>query len=1033
MSPMSSDEDKLGGATPPLVSAVINWRHRFILLVATLLLISPLAIATLRNKSIFPLFIIIFSLVLFVFWLIFRYEIFFLRRGLSERFLRFYSLQELFREEMDLYQMAGKVCEWLEKWLNCKKVYFYLINEVLNKCQVIARIDPESWSENSIPLNDFAISSLVKSQSAISLPVDSGLWINLGFRFLVPVRTKGKLAGFIALGEKRNGEPYYRIELKNLEILATQLGLFLEKEEYRKTLRRQLKELTSAQEILTRMVSNPYYLDSVLESLVEDLRLLFPQVRLIEICLWDEKERKMVARKVSGVGIVEGYKYDLGEGLSGLIARDRRSILIKDVQALKEKPKIPDAGVFRSFVGVPLIYQDKLIGSLEMDSFYPEAFGMEDLRFLESLAPYFAAIIHNTQVHYSMVKEKEALLEAYNLIGKMLASGLKGEELLVYISKVVNAFMDAEACAIRIWEGGKALTSYCAGSESILPPPRWEIDLCSRQDEVIIQELGKQGEFSDARGMKAFMGASIHLRGEKIGWIGVWKREPKDFSPAEMNWLKAFSAQVALIWEKILFQKELEKTRQYLGSLHCLKAALEGVSSFRELASKALKVLIDYYKLERIPCCLLFFASTPEDEPALAMSPGFSSYFAELLAFFAPKSPVESRALESLKGYLKGFDVLPLEADGKAWGIFVFPEGKIPDITLFLSHMGFLAARLTLKKELEKAEEKLFELLGLVSDGLYLAGKGGEISYIDEKACSLIGFTDKELVGRSLQVLYPEGSTSPLLEATQKGKLTLRTTYLKARDGHLIPVKEAAIPLSPEKTVVAFWDLSREKDLEKVQDVVTIFLVHEIGKLATKLSSALYLYREGKKRRETLDELVKLSDKMTETVRKLQEIINLERGKIRLNSIKLDVTKLAKEVVKRFADGGTHRFSFKEPAESLLALADEKMVEIILSNLLENALKYSPPGSLITVKVEAEGDEVKVSVKDEGEGIPIPLQKKIFEKFYRIETKETAKTSGLGLGLYFCKLIVEAHGGRIWVESSPGHGSTFSFTLPKTQ
>jgi len=1022
-----SSEDRSNGVAPPLTSFAINWGYRYIILALGFLLIIPLVIAFWKNKALLPPLLILLALFLIALWIISRYEIFFLRRGLSENFLRFYSLPKLFHEELEFPQLASRICEELANWLRCRKVYFFVIDEALGKCQPIARIDLETWEENSIPLDDPLISYLAMSQTPLPIPPGSNLRTDLGFRILLPIRAKGKLGGFLAFGEKSTGEPFYRIELKNLEILASQLSLFLEKENYKKTLRRQLKELTSAQEILTRTVANPYHLDSILEGMVESLRLLFPQVRLIEICLWDEKEKKMVVRKASGPGITEGYKYNLGEGLSGIIARDRKPILVIDSRTLKDKLKVPVAGPFRSFVGVPLIHQGKLIGSLEMDSLYPEAFKTEDLRFLESLAPYFAAIIYNSQTHYLMVKEKEALLEAYKLLSKMLTSGLKGEELLTHTAGMINTFMDSDACAIRVWDKEGNLNSYWAGSESILPPPKWEIDLCSRQDEVMLQEMERPGSFSDMRGMKAFIATSIYLKGEKIGWIGVWKRDPKAFSNAEMNWLKAFSAQVAAMCERIALQRELEKASQELDSLRHLKIALEKSSSLEEMAREGLKAIIEYFKLEGIPCCLLFFDS--KGEHAIAMSPSFNPHLAESLAFLSPTHPAEPEALTGLGRYLKNLKIFPVEFGGKAWGLFAFYGGKIPDISLHLHHLGSEAARFHLKNELEEVKENFIKFLRAVSDGLYLAGTKGEILDFDDKLCALTGFARDEMLKNNCRLLYPPETIPPVLESLRNGEIILKSTHIKAKDGHLVPVRETVIPLSPEKAAVAFWDLSQEKDLEKLQDVVTIFLTHEIGKLVNRLSSGLYLYKE---KRKALDEVIELSDKLIETVRKFNDLINLERGKIRLKLVKLDVAKLAKNVMERFAEQSSHRFSFEEPEEELLALGDEKLVEIILSNLLDNAVKYSSPGSLVTVKVEAHGDEVKVSVKDEGVGIPVPLQRKIFEKYYRIETKETAKVSGLGLGLYFCKLIVEAHGGKIWVESLPGCGSTFAFTLPRT-
>src|SRR5438132_8194631 len=97
---------------------------------------------------------------------------------------------------------------------------------------------------------------------------------------------------------------------------------------------------------------------------------------------------------------------------------------------------------------------------------------------------------------------------------------------------------------------------------------------------------------------------------------------------------------------------------------------------------------------------------------------------------------------------------------------------------------------------------------------------------------------------------------------------------------------------------------------------------------------------------------------------------------------------------------------------------------------MSNALKYSPPESPVEVSIEMDGEDVVVSVRDQGEGIPVGEQERIFDRFYQVGSVHTRKKGGVGLGLYIARRLVEAMSGRLWVESHPGTGSTFYFTLP---
>jgi signal transduction histidine kinase len=126
----------------------------------------------------------------------------------------------------------------------------------------------------------------------------------------------------------------------------------------------------------------------------------------------------------------------------------------------------------------------------------------------------------------------------------------------------------------------------------------------------------------------------------------------------------------------------------------------------------------------------------------------------------------------------------------------------------------------------------------------------------------------------------------------------------------------------------------------------------------------------------------------------------------------------------------THRLQLDFPGNFPPVLADEERLQAVFSNLISNAIKYSPDGGTIRVGGRAHRDNVELFVSDEGRGIPQDKQSRLFEPFYRVDSSLGRRTQGVGLGLFLVKAIVEGHGGRIWVESTPGRGSTFRFTLP---
>jgi signal transduction histidine kinase len=137
------------------------------------------------------------------------------------------------------------------------------------------------------------------------------------------------------------------------------------------------------------------------------------------------------------------------------------------------------------------------------------------------------------------------------------------------------------------------------------------------------------------------------------------------------------------------------------------------------------------------------------------------------------------------------------------------------------------------------------------------------------------------------------------------------------------------------------------------------------------------------------------------------------------------------EVSSLFAgDQQRHRITLVCPSDLPQVRGDENRLHQVLTNLLSNACKYSPHGTRIEVGSRATADELLIWVKDEGMGVPEEAREKVFDKFYRIDNSDSRKIGGTGLSLALVKEIVEAHGGRVWVESSPGCGSTFWVALP---
>ncbi len=230
------------------------------------------------------------------------------------------------------------------------------------------------------------------------------------------------------------------------------------------------------------------------------------------------------------------------------------------------------------------------------------------------------------------------------------------------------------------------------------------------------------------------------------------------------------------------------------------------------------------------------------------------------------------------------------------------------------------------------------------------------------------------------------------------------------------------------------------QDLEGLKDSLTHMIVHDLNNPLTTIVGLLYLVRmqlEDKltpEQKKSLDIASAAGDELKTMMGNLLDINKMEEGKIVLRPEEFDMAAVAGGVVTQMrviAEHDRKRLSLNAAAALPKIRADKDLIKRVIANLINNALKYTPEDGAIDVNIgfDAGKSSFEIRVKDTGDGIPKEYLDKVFDKFVQVETNKKAKT-GRGLGLTFCRMAVEAHGGGIHVESELGKGSAFVFTLP---
>lgn len=225
------------------------------------------------------------------------------------------------------------------------------------------------------------------------------------------------------------------------------------------------------------------------------------------------------------------------------------------------------------------------------------------------------------------------------------------------------------------------------------------------------------------------------------------------------------------------------------------------------------------------------------------------------------------------------------------------------------------------------------------------------------------------------------------------------------------------------------------QELNRLKDEFVSTVSHELRNPLTYLISGSELLQTGSlppdQQREVLREITRAAETMSRIVEDLLDLSRLGTGRFRLERAPVALEGLIRRVVRSVeASAPRHSFRVLIAHELPPALADTVRVEQVLLNLLTNAVRYSPAGGTISVSARPTAEGIELCVRDQGIGIPADKLERIFEKFYRVENPQVRGVRGSGLGLAICKELVEAHGGRIWVESQEGAGSAFYFTLP---
>ncbi|RYY49968.1 MAG: HAMP domain-containing histidine kinase, partial [Chitinophagaceae bacterium] len=235
--------------------------------------------------------------------------------------------------------------------------------------------------------------------------------------------------------------------------------------------------------------------------------------------------------------------------------------------------------------------------------------------------------------------------------------------------------------------------------------------------------------------------------------------------------------------------------------------------------------------------------------------------------------------------------------------------------------------------------------------------------------------------------------------------------------------------------VGATVDITEHKSLQQSKDEFIGMASHELKTPVTSIKGYVQLVEQllsdkgMLEEKEMLGRIDKQVVRLTKLIEDLLDVSKTESGKLKYSDAAFDFNEMAKEMLDDLQPTTNHLLQFI-PGTNTMVLGDRERLGQVVTNLLSNAIKYSPGATTVEIETRLENNQAILSVKDFGIGISEKNLTKVFEQFYRVTDNKSFTFPGLGLGLFIANSIVKRHGGRMWVQSNPGEGSTFFMALP---
>jgi PAS domain S-box-containing protein len=772
------------------------------------------------------------------------------------------------------------------------------------------------------------------------------------------------------------------------------------------------------------------------------------------------------------------------------VLRTRKPLLLQsDAPEDAKRLQLPplEAPV-QSWLGAPLLAGVRTLGAIVVTS-NSRQFGPKDVRMLNIVASNTSIALHNLQF-YSQQAERVRQMAALNNILSMLTGTLSPNDVLDTVISSASVIADATGVAVyMLWDDRTMALVRCAGfSEQFVqnaPDPllvkQPNLEGIHQRKPVIVYDMQRDERTEHLRpimsreGKAAWIELPLSIGGVHAGALIIYFDRPYPFTEEKIELLRTFANQVAQAMNNArLYTLTDQALEQRVGQLMTLATAGQELIAVTDL-DVIYRLILDH-ALEATGASNGAIVLCNDREAWVAAQHGYPPNAFELPG--AAREGITGRVLRT--GEIARCDYVSDEADYLALipstqaqlsvpirrgetilGVITLesdqPQAFSEEDTHFIlqlaNQMVIAVDNAHLIRDVTEARDRLQVILDNMEEAIVLINPNGQIALANPRV-SLLGFRPGDLLGQRVDDLLKRRelafaerlgfsgvqNTLGLIEALHKtGGPAVYTIERERRSVHLerqvIPVRdEAAVSI-----LLVFRDQTEQREVELMREELSRMIVHDLRSPLTAVNTGLKLLRDlvpadsqfSAAVETTTEASQRAIRKLLSRVESLLDISKIESGQLTLEIGPTDLRGLVDSV---FTELGPLA---QELAVSLVAdvpntvvQVDGEKIERVLLNLVDNALKFSPAESSVTVRTGGvEKGFVRVDVIDAGPGIPDEYKMRLFDRFVQIQGRQ-GKRRGTGLGLTFCRLAIQAHGGRIWIEDNPPGGSVFAFTLP---